>query len=314
VGSFFTNLHVKTEHLEGLEEALRDIVCRDAYVSTPLNGWVTVYDATTEEQDLAELHRLAQAISAAWETTVLGFLVIDSDVLCYVLYDCGRAQDEYNSKPDYFEVVPEAERQRVAGRPDVLARFCLPGTSAQRLENLLRPRHERSRAAAHIPTDMLAKLRDKMKQPPRLDMSLGALEQMAHMLVEQLKAMLPERRSEGLSFMGAPLENPPPELLADPQSCLDDPRLKARLLACLQQTLQQRYEKTTRSAQSEALRFLDKEVSARDAGSFVSADDQAAQLAAAFGIESERAVVGYNTFRSSVDVADFHRVAKPLED
>jgi hypothetical protein len=107
------------------------------FISPPASGWVTVYDATSDEQDLDELHRLAMALSRGLRTAVFTFLVHDSDVLMYLLFENGQLADEYNSVPDYFGEAGEADEERYRGDPSVVLRHCRAGTTAADVERVL---------------------------------------------------------------------------------------------------------------------------------------------------------------------------------
>src|SRR5262245_43711527 len=102
MGSFFTNFHVRSESQDKVRAALLPLVEARAYVSPPTNGWVTVYDEASDQQDESIIGKLAEGLSKKLHTAVVAFLVHDSDVAMYWLYRDGELADEFNSAPDYF--------------------------------------------------------------------------------------------------------------------------------------------------------------------------------------------------------------------
>jgi hypothetical protein len=75
------------------------------------------------------------------ETTVFAFLVHDSDVAVYWLYQNGTLADEFNSAPDYFDKnISDQVRQRVRGNSERLLPLCLPGTTIAGIEEVIHPK------------------------------------------------------------------------------------------------------------------------------------------------------------------------------
>src|SRR5258708_5159051 len=102
MGSFLTNYQVRSDSASAVREALAGLVQSRAYVSPPKDGWVTVYDEASDHQDDVTLRRMALGLSERLKTSVLCFLVHDSDVMVYWLCRDGTLVDEFNSDPDYF--------------------------------------------------------------------------------------------------------------------------------------------------------------------------------------------------------------------
>jgi len=101
MGSFYTNITLRTTDSPGVVDALRTGK-RTALVSQPQNGCVVVYDKETEDQDVEVLNRLASSLSTKLSCPALAVLVHDDDVLIYTLHENGELVDEYNSAPEYF--------------------------------------------------------------------------------------------------------------------------------------------------------------------------------------------------------------------
>src|SRR5262249_41361194 len=108
------------------------------WVTTPKDGWATVYDEESSNQDDARIRQLGADLSRRLDTTATAFLIHDSDFLCYWLFDRGEIVDEFNSCPDYFDDGPgSGETTTVSGRPEVLLRFCKPGSKLRDVKKVL---------------------------------------------------------------------------------------------------------------------------------------------------------------------------------
>jgi len=107
-------------------------------VPPPRDGWVAVYEESTSWQDHEAICRIGQTLSERLDTHLVAFLVHDSDVLRYWLYERGELLDGYTSHPDYFgQHVDESAREQCQGRPGVLARYCLRGTTEDAIREVL---------------------------------------------------------------------------------------------------------------------------------------------------------------------------------
>lgn len=108
MGSFYTNITLRTDRLDEVVSALRE-QGRDAFVSAPLNGSLVVFDRESEDQDTAVLRSLADSLSGKFRCAALAVLNHDDDVLMYSLHENGKLVDEYNSSPAYFDSGPGEE-------------------------------------------------------------------------------------------------------------------------------------------------------------------------------------------------------------
>ena len=108
MGSFYTNITLRTDHHDAVVEALHDLH-RDAFVSPLDKGCVVVFDRKCEDQDVDTLKQLGGALSTRLKCPALAILVHDDDILVYELYDGGKLLDEYNSSPRYFDSGPGEE-------------------------------------------------------------------------------------------------------------------------------------------------------------------------------------------------------------
>jgi len=140
MGAFFTNLQIRSTSTQAVCAALPKLTDSRAYVSPEGNGWVTVYLEATEDQNDKTLRTIAGGLSQSLQADVLGFLVHDSDIAAYWLFQNGRLTDEFDSAPDYFGARVDAKtRARVRGNTDILLPLCLAGTSHAQLNQVLHP-------------------------------------------------------------------------------------------------------------------------------------------------------------------------------
>jgi hypothetical protein len=140
MGAFIVNFHVRTKNHDELVRALLDLAKRGCWVTAPKDGWATVYEERASTQDDTWIRELGTKLSDRLHTSAAAFLIHDSDFLCYWLFEEGAVVDEYNSCPDYFDGVVESDNgdaEKDQGQPDVLLRFCRPGTRLLDLANAL---------------------------------------------------------------------------------------------------------------------------------------------------------------------------------
>ncbi|MFN6068139.1 MAG: hypothetical protein ACK45T_13375, partial [Pseudanabaena sp.] len=77
VGTFFVNYQVRETKTAKIIKTLQNLIESRAYVSSFKQGWVSVYDEFSDQQNEQELHRLAKDLSGHLATDVLAFLVHD---------------------------------------------------------------------------------------------------------------------------------------------------------------------------------------------------------------------------------------------
>lgn len=139
MGAFIVNLHVRTEELDALKLALKGLNLSRAYLSPPTQGWIAIYDEHCSTQDVHQITDLAHHVSQSMQAPVIAFLVHDSDVFCYWLYDRGELLDEYNSMPHYFsDEWDDTECEEYAAQTDVLIRYACDGVTLEQFDELLR--------------------------------------------------------------------------------------------------------------------------------------------------------------------------------
>src|SRR5262245_44835179 len=130
MGLFCVNLHFRTTDEQGLSAALKNQGVANYHVLPAKNGWVTLYEERASMQDDEWLQELASGLSQELQVPAIAFLVHDSDVACYWLFDDGQLLDQFNSCPDYFDDGALGRGQsQLGGQPDVLLRYCRSGVT-----------------------------------------------------------------------------------------------------------------------------------------------------------------------------------------
>lgn len=135
MGSFYTNLTVRSDDQQRVAGVLRSLGC-SAFVSPVMDGMIVVYDEACEEQDPEELATLASDLSGELGAGVLGALNHDDDVLILLTALGGEVVDTYNSCPAFF--TSEGAESPEGGDAGVIAQAVSPNADTKALENALR--------------------------------------------------------------------------------------------------------------------------------------------------------------------------------
>lgn len=135
MGSFVVNIHVRTDDCESVGRLLHEIDCRRIWIAGPHDDWVTIWEEQASEQNTDLIQEICRHVSRAMETTVIAFLVHDSDIFCYWLYEFGQLKDEYNSAPGYWG--EDVDEESLAGNRSILVKYCRPGTAIAQLDEIL---------------------------------------------------------------------------------------------------------------------------------------------------------------------------------
>ena len=140
MGASFTNYQVRAKSASKVKKAIEPLVKSRAYVSPEKNGWVTIYDESSDDQNEATITHIATELSKSLDTAVIACLVHDSDIATYWLYQSGVLTDEFNSAPDYFgNTVDDKTRDRLSGNSDALLPLCVAGTTLEQIESVIHP-------------------------------------------------------------------------------------------------------------------------------------------------------------------------------
>jgi hypothetical protein len=137
MGLFCVNFHFRTTDDRALSEALGRRGISRYRVVPAQSGWTSLYEEQASEQDDRRIRDLAGGLSKDLHVPAVAFMVHDSDIACYWLFDNGRLLDEYNSDPGYFDTDTDGPPSPSGGRTDVLLRYCQPGVRQDELAALL---------------------------------------------------------------------------------------------------------------------------------------------------------------------------------
>jgi hypothetical protein len=154
MGAFFVNFQVRSDSTAKVRDALVPIVRTGAFVSPSKNGWVTVYEKSSDDQDDEVVRRIGSELSKVLNTAIVSFMVHDSDIALYWLFQCGKLVDEFNSAPDYYEKASKAERARTRGNADALLPLCVAGTTREQVDAVLHPAEGNPVFAEEIVSDL----------------------------------------------------------------------------------------------------------------------------------------------------------------
>jgi hypothetical protein len=139
MGLFCVNFHFRTTDEAALSAALeRQGVAR--YHALPAKrGWTSLYEERASQQDDERIRDLAAALTKELCVPAIAFLVHDSDIARYWLFDNGRLLDEFNSCPDYFGDDPTGDGRSgpAGGKIDILLRYCRSGVREDELTAIL---------------------------------------------------------------------------------------------------------------------------------------------------------------------------------
>jgi hypothetical protein len=135
MGLFCVNLHLRVENTQAVEAALKRHQVQAYRLVPPRNGWVSLYQERASRQDESWICQLTAILSEELHAPAIAFLVHDSDFACYWLYDDGQREGSYNSCPDYFD--GDGEDGPTGGDVDALIRYARPGTTTERLTEIL---------------------------------------------------------------------------------------------------------------------------------------------------------------------------------
>lgn len=133
MGLFCVSFHFRTDDEKSLSQPLAKRRVRNCRVLPAKNGWVSLYEEAASQQDDARIRKLAGQLSGDLKSPAIAFMVHDSDIACYWLFDAGQLLDEFNSCPGYFD---GEESAPTGGNAEVLARYCRPGVKADDLAEI----------------------------------------------------------------------------------------------------------------------------------------------------------------------------------
>ena len=125
MASFFANVQARTMDRAAVASAVEWLLAdagyepetelyggdRSVYIGPVENGWIGIYDSACTGLAVGPLAWLAQGLSARLAAPTLAWLVYDSSMLMYLLFDNGEARDRYISNLEY---IPSADQEAPA--------------------------------------------------------------------------------------------------------------------------------------------------------------------------------------------------------
>jgi hypothetical protein len=135
MGAFFDSIHVRTENSRSVQKALEQIAkeadCK-FLLGPALNRWTSIFPSDSGKDD-----EICAKIAKLIPNDVFHLIVHDDDIFIYCFYRNTQLIDEYNSWPDSFEEVSEAEKQKCRGRPELFQDLLRDPKSLGKLKTLL---------------------------------------------------------------------------------------------------------------------------------------------------------------------------------
>jgi len=124
----FGSLHVQTDDLSAVEQAVRQFVprlpggSRGSLVTPPRGGWIAVYDDVCDRNP-EMLRRLARELSDRMGAVTLLLGVEREELVRMILFERGRIVDEYLSVPEFYGPLPPGDVVGLAANPTVISRL-----------------------------------------------------------------------------------------------------------------------------------------------------------------------------------------------
>ncbi|HEX4746524.1 MAG TPA: GNAT family N-acetyltransferase [Gaiellaceae bacterium] len=126
--SSFGSIHIQTDDLSAVEQAVRQFVprlpggSRGSLVAPPRRGWITVYDDVCDRNP-EMLRRLARELSDRIGAVTLLLGLEREELVRMILLERGRIVDEYLSVPEFYGPLPPGDVVGLAANPTVVARL-----------------------------------------------------------------------------------------------------------------------------------------------------------------------------------------------
>lgn len=126
--SSFGSIHIQTDNLSAVEQAVRQFVprlpggSRGSLVAPPRAGWIAVYDDLCDRNP-EMLRRLARELSDRMGSVTLLLGVEREELVRMILFERGRIVDEYLSIPEFYGPLPPGDVVGLAANPRVVSRL-----------------------------------------------------------------------------------------------------------------------------------------------------------------------------------------------
>lgn len=279
----FSNYHIRHRSADTVEKVARTVLSGRAYITNLWGDWISLYDDQTG-QNPAELHRVAGLLSAGLGCPVFGFLVHESDVLEYAIYDQGNLRDEFSSKPDHAGAIATSRRARLAGQPEVIKQYAA-GAKIDEIKRLLTGSVTMGPDDSQFKKKMMDQIRGTTPE------SMG---QMLNVAAQQLGQLPPDILRETLGRAGMPLDNP---IVA---SMMQNPAAFLQQMAANPTALQQMVQ----SVGSMSEEALDKGMETAN----IPAEVRLLELGKMLGVQPKRICLNFATIEKNGDGGDYRQI------
>jgi hypothetical protein len=141
MGEKFVNYQIRCDSQDDVVQIVEMITRNQSYVSPSKNGWITVYDQTSEEFNHDYIRYFTQELSKKLSTIVFTFMVNRGLNFVYLLYNCGEIIDEFDNDIA-GETLSEKDGNNgdinsFYGNPHKLLKYCTAGTTLQTVSDFL---------------------------------------------------------------------------------------------------------------------------------------------------------------------------------
>jgi len=136
MGAWFGSIHIRTEDADAVRTAASQVATllnAKFLVAPVIDGWVSLFPHQHGQDQ-----RVTETLTALLPTMeIIHVVLADDDVFAYGFLRGGRIVDEYVSKPDYFERVSAAMREKQRGWPEHFAHLIAPPNTLADVQRVL---------------------------------------------------------------------------------------------------------------------------------------------------------------------------------
>jgi hypothetical protein len=146
MGNQFVNYQVKSESTSRVANCINKISSGKTYVSSPKEGWITVYNEKSEDwydgNTDSYIINIAKCLSGDTETVVFAFIVFGGINFLYFCYCNGELIDEFYDDPKKgyafaFKKFNRDVAMRFYGQPQKILPYCKSEITEARIFDIL---------------------------------------------------------------------------------------------------------------------------------------------------------------------------------
>lgn len=149
MGTSLVNFHVRGKAVPLVRDAFKELRPENAWIAEGHEGWVTLWDFEASSGNTDRIRQICEHISARLDCPVISFLVHDSDVFRYWLYENGQCVDEYDSWPACWVHEP-VDEESLAANVELLVRHCRSAVKLDDLQSILVQRRHADIAGGNL--------------------------------------------------------------------------------------------------------------------------------------------------------------------